>query len=109
MLLLAELIKYSQNMTLSSRVAISNVVFDACKKYNVDYDSLKEVAFDFFPILGPHMTQVPGPDGKRGLGGKWLPKDWLGFNAIFESKIVSSIIAYNNSLRDDIPIKNDNE
>ncbi len=105
----AELIKYSQNMTLSSRVAISNLVFDACKKYNVDYNSLKKVAFDFFPILGPQMTQVPGPDGKRGFGGKCLPKDLLGFNSIFESEIVSSIIDYNNSLRDDIPRKNDNK
>ena len=99
----AELIKYSQNMTLSSRVSISNLVFDACEKFGVDYSSLKKVAFDSFPILGPHMTQVPGTDGKRGFGGKCLPKDLLGFNSVFPSSILDSIIEYNESLREDIP------
>ena len=99
----AELIKYSQNMTLSSRVSISNLVFDACEKLGVEYSSLKKVAFDSFPILGPHMTQVPGTDGKRGFGGKCLPKDLLGFNSVFPSSILDSIIEYNESLREDIP------
>ena len=99
----AEMVKYSQNMTLASRVAISNIVFDACNKFNVDYSSIKQIAFDSFDVLGPHMTEVPGPDGQRGFGGKCLPKDILGFNSVYNSKILESIIEYNNTLRDDIP------
>ena len=99
----AEMVKFSQNMTLASRVAVSNIVFDACSKFNIDYSLVKKVAFDSFDIIGPNMTQVPGPDGKRGFGGKCLPKDTLGFDSIHSSDVVKSIIEYNNSLRDDIP------
>ena len=98
----AELIKYSQNMTLSSRVAIANLVFDACESYGVDYASLKKIAFDSFPILGPNMTQVPGPDGQRGFGGKCLPKDIRAFSTIHDSKLLKEIIDYNDTLRKDL-------
>ena len=101
----AELIKYSQNMTLASRVSISNIVYDACLKYGVDYSTLKKIAFDSFDILGPNMTQVPGPDGQRGFGGKCLPKDILGFNSVYKSPLIDAIIDYNNNLREDIPKK----
>ncbi len=89
-------------MTLASRVAIANVVYDACQKYKVDYDVLKAIAFDSFEILGPYMVEVPGPDGKRGFGGKCLPKDTQGFNSIFSSKILEEILEYNKTLRDDL-------
>ena len=98
----AELIKYAQNTTLASRVAIANIIYDACKELNVDYNHLRELAFDNFEILGPHMVQVPGPDGKRGFGGKCLPKDIAGFNSKFNSDIIREIIAYNKSLREDL-------
>ena len=48
------------------------------------------------------MVQDPGPDGKRGFGGKCLPKDLAGFNCIFVSNIIREIISYNKSLRDDL-------
>ena len=98
----AELIKYSQNMTLASRVAVANLVYDACQEFGVDYEILKKIAFDSFEILGPHMVEVPGPDGERGFGGKCLPKDTMGFNSIFKSKILGEILEYNKTLRDDL-------
>ena len=55
------------------------MIFDACKKYNIDYSKVKSLAFDSFEILGPHMVEVPGPDGKRGFGGTCFPKDICAF------------------------------
>ena len=83
----AEMIKISQNTMLASRVAIANMIFDACNANDVDYSLVKNIAFDKFEILGPHMTQVPGPDGSLGFGGKCLPKDIRAFSTIFDSKL----------------------
>jgi len=98
----AEMIKCAQNTMLASRVAIANMIFDACQEKGVSYNKLKEIAFDNFEVLGPHMVQVPGPDGKRGFGGKCLPKDILAFSTITDSNLLSEIINYNNTLRSDL-------
>ena len=98
----AEMIKCAQNTMLASRVALANMIYDACNKYNIDYEIIREIAFDNFEILGPHMVQVPGPDGSRGFGGKCLPKDIRSFSTIFSSPLLSEIIRYNDSLRHDL-------
>jgi UDPglucose 6-dehydrogenase len=98
----AEMIKCAQNTMLASRVALANMVFDACKINGIDYEKVKEIAFDRFDILGPSMTQVPGPDGQRGFGGKCLPKDIRAFSTVYDSELLTSIINYNDSLRDDL-------
>ena len=77
------------------------MIYDACKEHNISYDLVKNIAFDRFDILGPHMTQVPGPDGSRGFGGKCLPKDIRGFSTIHKSDLLDQIIRYNNSIRKD--------
>jgi len=87
---------------LASRVALANMVYDACVENNIEYNKVKEIAFDSFSILGPHMTQVPGPDGSRGFGGKCLPKDIRAFSTVYNSDLLDSIIKYNDSLRDDL-------
>ena len=51
---------------------------------------VKNIAFDSFEILGPHMTQVPGPDGNRGFGGKCLPKDIRAFSTIHKSELLET-------------------
>ena len=98
----AEMIKTAQNTMLASRVALANMIYDACEKNSVDYQRVKEIAFDNFEILGPHMVQVPGPDGSRGFGGKCLPKDIRAFSTVYESDLLKEIINYNDSLRDDL-------
>tara|TARA_B100001250_G_scaffold92010_1_gene76582 strand:+ start:1734 stop:2543 length:810 start_codon:yes stop_codon:yes gene_type:complete len=98
----AEMIKTAQNTMLASRVALANMVFDACLDNSVDYDLVREIAFERFEILGPYMTQVPGPDGKRGFGGKCLPKDIRAFSTIHKSELLENIISYNDLLRDDL-------
>ena len=98
----AEMIKCAQNTMLASRVALANMIFDACENNKIDYNIVKEIAFDKFDILGPHMAQVPGPDGNRGFGGKCLPKDIRAFSTIYKSDLLKSIIDYNDTLRDDL-------
>lgn len=98
----AEMIKCAQNTMLASRVALANMIYDACENHSVDYDNLREIAFDRFEILGPHMVQVPGPDGKRGFGGKCLSKDIRAFSTAHNSDLLDKIIEYNDSLRDDL-------
>ena len=98
----AEMIKCAQNTMLASRVSLANMIYDACEENNIDYQKVKQIAFDKFEILGPHMAQVPGPDGSRGFGGKCLPKDIRAFSTIYESDLLSEIINYNDSLRDDL-------
>ena len=98
----AEMVKSAQNTMLASRVAISNMIYDGCRKMNIDYDKIREIAFNPFEIIGPHMTLVPGPDGHRGFGGKCLPKDIRGFSTIYNSPLLQEIIDYNDTLRDDL-------
>lgn len=98
----AEMIKCSQNAMLASRVALANMIYDACEDCDIGYDKIRKIAFDKFDILGPHMVQVPGPDGKRGFGGKCLPKDIRTFSTVCNSDLLNVIIKYNDSLRDDM-------
>ena len=98
----AEMIKCAQNTMLAGRVALANMIYDACDENQIDYDLIKEIAFDNFEILGPYMAQVPGPDGERGFGGKCLPKDIRAFSTVFNSNLLSSIISYNDNLRNDL-------
>ena len=72
------------------------------KAVNLDYSKIKRIAFDKFDILGPYMSQVPGPDGMRGFGGKCLLKDIRGFSSVHNSDLIKEIIKYNDSLRDDL-------
>ena len=98
----AEMIKCAQNTMLASRVTLANMIYDACKAGDVNYNKVREIAFDNFEILGPHMVQVPGPDGKRGFGGKCLPKDIRAFSTVINSDLLESIINYNDTLRGDL-------
>ncbi len=98
----AEMIKTAQNTMLASRVALANMIYDACKENGLNYQKIREIAFDNFEILGPHMVQVPGPDGNRGFGGKCLPKDIRAFSTVYESDLLKNIIDYNDSLRNDL-------
>jgi len=103
----AEIIKYSQNTTLASRVAVANTIYDLCSDFDANYNFIRKIAFDSFEILGPHMVEVPGPDGKRGFGGKCLPKDIMGFSSVHNSELIKEIIRYNSTLRKDIPKNNE--
>jgi UDPglucose 6-dehydrogenase len=69
----AEMIKYVANVTLASQIAIANEIYNICKATRVDYDIVRK-AILLDERIG-NNTEVPGPDGDFGFGGKCFPKD----------------------------------
>jgi UDPglucose 6-dehydrogenase len=81
----AEMVKYTINCFLATKVAFANEVAQVCealdqKGLNIDYDKVIEYA-TLDRRLGPSHWSVPGPvpthDGRyvRGFGGHCFPKD----------------------------------
>ena len=70
----AELVKYTRNVFLATKVSFFNEIEEFCRKTNVSYEKVRHgVCID--ERIGFSHTQVPGPDGKRGYGGTCFPKD----------------------------------
>ncbi len=75
----AEMVKYTSNVFLATKVALANELSQICealdvKGMNIDYDKVVEYA-TLDPRLGKSHWSVPGPDGKRGFGLSCFPKD----------------------------------
>lgn len=66
----AEMFKYFSNVFLAAQVMISNEIYFVCRKMGLNYDKIRK------PLLLDRrigtFTQVPGPDGDFGVGGKCL-------------------------------------
>jgi UDPglucose 6-dehydrogenase len=71
---IAEMIKYTSNCFLSTKVSFANEIKQICDNCDIDYDKVVEyVLYD--KRLGPTHWSVPGPDGRLGFGGSCFPKD----------------------------------
>lgn len=77
-----ELIKYTRNAFLATKVAFCNEIYDFCNILKVDYNTVIKGVADDDRIGGSHTT-VPGHDGKRGFGGFCLPKDTKALSYLF--------------------------
>jgi len=73
----AEMLKYTTNAFLATKITSFNEIFEMCEKANIDYDELVNMVVLDKRIANSH-NKVPGPDGERGFGGKCLPKDLNG-------------------------------
>ena len=71
---IAEMVKYTTNTFLSTKVSFANEIKMICDKIGVDYDKVIEYATQD-ERLGHSHWSVPGPDGKLGFGGSCFPKD----------------------------------
>lgn len=77
----AELIKYTRNCFLATKVGFFNEIYSFCEKLGIEYDNVKAgVVAD--PRIGPSHTNVPNEEffngrvaWKRGSSGTCLPKD----------------------------------
>jgi UDPglucose 6-dehydrogenase len=79
----AEMVKYTTNCFLATKVIFANNLYDLCNSMNVDYEKMINAAM-YDDRLGNSHWGVPGHDGSRGFGGHCFPKD---LNAlIYEAK-----------------------
>jgi UDPglucose 6-dehydrogenase len=81
---IAEMVKYTTNCFLAAKVAIANEIEQVCSKLEIDYDKVVEYAVKD-KRLGMSHWSVPGPDGKKGFGGKCFCKDLNAFISLAES------------------------
>ena len=77
----AEITKYAHNVFGAYKVTYWNAVYDYCRRVGADYAKVHEGCLLSGYINETH-TNVPGPDGKFGYGGKCFPKD---VNALAEA------------------------
>jgi len=90
----AEMIKYMRNTFLATKVAFCNEIYNYCYQNNIDYNLVKNIAFNDKRI-GLSHTDVPGTDGKFGFGGTCFPKDCYALLNDFEQKGISNYILKN--------------
>jgi UDPglucose 6-dehydrogenase len=99
----SEAIKYFSNTFLSLKVSYFNLMFDLCKKSDLDFETVrKAVVMD--KRIGESHSFVPGCDGDRGFGGTCLPKDLNALLSFMEAKklntsILKSVWEYNRKIR----------
>ena len=70
----AEMVKYYRNTFLTVKVSYCNELAQFCREKGIDYERVRQIA-TIDPRIGESHTQVPGPDGLTGFGGKCFPKD----------------------------------
>lgn len=98
----AELLKYTRNCFLATKVSFFNEIYQYCQAQGVDYNKLiASVVKD--DRIGRSHTSVPGPDGKFGLGGSCFPKDLASLKHQMiekgtDPKIISAVIARNSEI-----------
>ena len=81
---IAELVKYTTNCFLATKVSFANEMAQVCEALGEDYDKVVEYATKD-ERLGMSHWAVPGPDGKQGFGGSCFPKDLNAFIKLAES------------------------
>lgn len=77
----AEMVKYTANCFLATKVSFANEIAALCRNLSIDYDKVIEYATKD-PRLGTTHWAVPGPDGENGFGGSCFPKDLNGLIAL---------------------------
>jgi UDPglucose 6-dehydrogenase len=85
----SELIKYTSNCYLFTKVVFANIFYDIAKSFDADWEKVMAgVGAD--PRIGPSHLKVadaskhPGAMVGRGAGGHCLPKDFAALRAVYE-------------------------
>lgn len=70
----AEVAKYAHNVFGALKVTYFNGIYNLCEQKGLNFERVREGVLLSGYINDVH-TQVPGPDGMLGYGGKCFPKD----------------------------------
>jgi len=70
----AEMIKYTCNCFLATKVSFFNEMYQICEKLGINYDDMVQIVLADNRIGKSHYS-VPGNDGLYGWGKKCFPKD----------------------------------
>lgn len=88
----AEITKYAHNVFGAYKVTYWNAVYDYCKRMGADFEKVHSGCLLSGYINRMH-TDVPGPDGKLGYGGKCFPKDVNALSAWTKGTPLGKLIA----------------
>jgi len=100
---ICEMFKYTVNVYLATKVWYFNEIHQICDSFGIEYNKLRNL-FKLESRIGESHTQVPGPDGKMGFGGKCLVKETKGMARLQErlglpNHILRDILLRNKKLR----------
>jgi len=90
----AEITKFTHNCFGAMKVTYFNIIEELCRKLSADYNKVLSTSFITGFIEKMH-TQVPGPDGKRGYGGKCFPENIDAFSRYLGIKDLNMQTAQN--------------
>jgi len=99
----AEMIKYTRNCFLATKVSFFNEIEQFCNKKGMNYEAVR-ILVGLDKRVGSSHTAVPGPDGKRGFGGTCFPKDMgsllyqMQAGANLESHVIKAAVKRNLSI-----------
>ena len=101
----AEMVKYTTNCFLATKVSFANEIYEICEQSGIDYNDMITLA-KLDKRLGNSHWMVPGPDGDRGYGGHCFPKDmqalvYFAEQLNLQTPVISAAIFTNNVVRED--------
>ena len=88
----AELAKYAHNVFGALKVTFFNGIKQIADRLGCDYRKVQQGVLQSGYINQPH-TDVPGPDGQFGYGGKCFPKDINAFAHEFQDSSLGNLLA----------------
>jgi UDPglucose 6-dehydrogenase len=82
-----EFTKYLHNSYCAMSVGFFNLMADFAASRKLIFDDCALAARDVTGFISLSHARVPGPDGKRGFGGKCLPKDLFAFSSLLTQEL----------------------
>ncbi len=92
----SELFKYSVNAFYALKVVYGNEIYDFAKTVGANYEKIKEMMYKRKWIGKNHLDVMHG--GKRGYGGKCLPKDLEIISKMSGSQLLKKVHEINSTL-----------
>lgn len=102
---IAEMVKYTTNCFLATKLSFANEIYQVCEALDIDYDKVIEYML-YDDRIGKSHWAVPGPDGQVGWGLSCFPKDLNALMSVarrlgVDPKVMSAVWRKNLEVRPD--------